>query len=142
MQPEQTLVIVKPDGVANNLNGAIIARLEQARFKVIAAKMLKLSLADAEKFYAEHQERSFFPDLVNFMSSGPVLALVLAGENVIAETRFIMGDTDPKKARPWTIRGYYAESIDHNVVHGSDSATSAAREINFFFKPDEIFANS
>lgn len=137
---QKTLVIIKPDGVAGNLNGAIISRLEQAKFKVVAAKMLRLSTADAENFYSEHKGKGFFTGLVTFMTSGPVLALVLEGDQVVADIRFIMGDTDPTKARAGTIRAAYAESIDHNIIHGSDSLESASREIAFFFKPHEIFS--
>jgi nucleoside-diphosphate kinase len=133
MAIEHTFSIVKPDAVAKNLIGEIYARFEKAGLKIVAAKMLHLTRAEAEGFYAVHKERPFFKDLVNFMISGPVMVQVLEGENAVALHRDIMGATDPKKAAPGTIRADLASSIEENVVHGSDSAENAAREIGFFF---------
>lgn len=138
MAYEQTLSIIKPDAVARNLIGNIYQCFEQAGLKVVAAKMLHLTLYQAEQFYAVHKGKPFFSDLTQFMSSAPVMVQVLAGDNAILKNREIMGATDPKKAAPNTIRANFAESIDHNAVHGSDAADTAVSEIAFFFKPEEI----
>lgn len=138
MALERTLSIVKPDGVARNLIGQVYGRFEKAGLQIIAARMLHLSQAQAEAFYAVHKARPFYKDLVAYMTSGPVIAQVLEGENAVAKHRDIMGATDPKKAAPGTIRADLAESIEHNVVHGSDSAENAAIEIAFFFSTTEI----
>jgi nucleoside-diphosphate kinase len=130
---QRTLSIIKPDAVAKNVIGQIVARFEQAGLKVIAARMQQLSRADAERFYAVHKERPFFKDLVDFMVSGPVFVQVLEGEGAIAKNRDLMGATDPKKAAPGTIRADFADSIDANAVHGSDAPETAAVEIAFFF---------
>lgn len=135
---ERTLSIIKPDAVAKNAIGDIIARFERAGLRVVAAKMLHLSRERAEGFYAVHRERPFFEDLVTFMTSGPVLVQVLEGENAIAENREIMGATDPRKAAPGTIRADFAESIEANAVHGSDGADTAKTEIDYFFDAEEI----
>jgi len=133
MSVERTLSIIKPDAVAKNVVGQIYTRFEQAGLKVIAARMMQLSTAQAEAFYAVHRERSFFRDLVNFMISGPVMIQVLEGPDAVAKNRALMGATDPKKAEPGTIRADFADSIDANAVHGSDGADTAAEEIRFFF---------
>jgi nucleoside-diphosphate kinase len=138
MPVERTLSIVKPDGVARNIIGDVYCRFEQAGLRIIAARMLQLSQADAEAFYGVHRERPFYKDLVKFMTSGPVIVQVLEGEGAIAKNRDVMGATDPKKAAPGTIRADLATSIDENVVHGSDAADTAAREIAFFFRETEI----
>jgi len=135
---EQTLSIIKPDAVGANNIGNIISRFEQSGLRVIAAKMVHLSKADAEGFYAVHKERPFFKDLVAFMTTGPVLVMALEGENAILKNREIMGATDPKKAAAGTIRHDLAKSIDENAVHGSDAVETAKTEIAFFFKPNEI----
>jgi|TARA_B110000444_G_C18670702_1_gene515058 nucleoside-diphosphate kinase len=140
MASEQTLSIIKPDAVAKNAVGQILSRFEAAGLKVIACKMQQLSSEQAEGFYAEHSERPFFKDLVAFMTSGPVSVQVLAGENAIMANRDLMGATNPKEAAAGTIRADFAESIDANAVHGSDSSTSAAREIAYFFNDSEICA--
>jgi nucleoside-diphosphate kinase len=142
MTVERTLSIIKPDAVGKNHVGEIIARFEKAGLRVIAAKMKQLSTQDAEGFYAVHQARPFFKDLVSFMTTGPVLIMVLEGENAIAQNREIMGATDPKKAAPGTIRADFAESIDENAVHGSDAAETAKNEIAYFFKADEVCART
>lgn len=139
MPIERTLSIIKPDAVAKQVIGEIITYFEKAGLRIAAAKMLHLSLSQAEDFYAVHKERPFFSALVNFMSSGPVLVQVLEGENAIALNRQIMGATNPKEAAPGTIRAQFADSIDHNAVHGSDAPETAKQEIAFFFSPDEIF---
>jgi nucleoside-diphosphate kinase len=138
MAVERTLSIIKPDAVAKNVIGQIIARFESAGLKVIAARMMHLSTADAEAFYAVHKERPFFKDLVSFMVSGPVVVQVLQGENAILKNRELMGATDPKKADKGTIRADFADSIDANAVHGSDAADTAAAEIAFFFPAMQI----
>ena len=130
---ERTLSIIKPDAVAKNVIGQIVARFEGAGLKVIAARMIQLSQADAEAFYAVHKARPFFKDLVSFMISGPVFVQVLEGEGAILKNRDLMGATDPKKADKGTIRADFADSIDANAVHGSDAAETAAVEISFFF---------
>ncbi len=133
MTIERTLSIIKPDAVAKNVVGQILARFEGAGLKVIAARMMQLSKADAEAFYAVHKARPFFGDLVSFMISGPVMVQVLEGEGAILKNRDLMGATDPKKADKGTIRADFADSIDANAVHGSDAAETAANEIAFFF---------
>ena len=138
MALERTLSIVKPDGVAGNLIGDVYQRFERAGLRIVAARMLHLSTAQAEAFYEVHRERPFYQDLVRYMSSGPVIAQVLEGDNAIARNRDIMGATDPKKAAPGTIRADLAQSIEANVVHGSDAPETAAREISFFFSGTEI----
>ncbi|MGB8692248.1 MAG: nucleoside-diphosphate kinase [Steroidobacteraceae bacterium] len=138
MALERTLSIVKPDGVARNLIGDVYHRFEKAGLRIVAARMLQLSTAQAESFYGVHRERPFFRDLVRYMCSGPVIAQVLEGENAIARHRDIMGATDPKKAAPGTIRADLAQSIEANVVHGSDAADTAMREIAFFFSGTEL----
>ena len=140
MAVERTLSIIKPDAVAKNVIGEIVTRFEKAGLQVVAAKMLKLDDEKAVGFYAEHKERPFFGDLVGFMTSGPVVVQVLEGENAIAKNRELMGATNPKEADAGTIRADFAESIDANAVHGSDSAESAAREIDYFFNAEEICA--
>ena len=138
MAVERTLSLVKPDGVARNLIGDVYRRFESAGLRIVAARMLRLSQQQAELFYAVHRERPFYPDLVRYMSSGPLIAQVLEGEGSIAKNRDIMGATDPKKAAPGTIRADLARSIEANVVHGSDSPATAASEIAFFFSATEI----
>lgn len=138
MAIERTLSIIKPDAVAKNVIGKIYSRFEDAGLKIVAAKMLHLSQEKAEGFYAEHKERPFFKDLVAFMTSGPVVVQVLEGENAIAMNRDLMGATNPKEAAAGTIRADFADTIDANAVHGSDSATSAAREVSYFFGDSEI----
>ena len=133
MAVERTLSIVKPDGVEKNLIGEVYRRFEQAGLVIVAARMLQLSRTQAEGFYAVHRERPFFSDLCAYMTSGPVIVQVLEGENAVLRHREIMGATDPKKAAPGTIRADLASSIEENVVHGSDSAENAVREIAFFF---------
>lgn len=139
MALERTLSIVKPDGVRGNLIGEVYRRFEQAGLSIIAARMLQLSQREAEGFYAVHRERPFFRDLVRYMTSGPVIVQVLEGESAIARQRDIMGATDPKQAAPGTIRADFATSIEQNVVHGSDAADSAAREIAYFFSLTELY---
>ncbi len=137
---ERTLSIIKPDAVAKNCIGKIIDRFESAGLKVVAARMMHLSRAEAEGFYAVHKERPFFKDLVDFMTSGPVLVQVLEGADAIAKNRDLMGATDPKKAAAGTIRADFADSIDANAVHGSDGPDTAAAEIAFFFPSNWIFS--
>jgi nucleoside-diphosphate kinase len=139
MAVERTLSIIKPDAVAKNAIGRINSRFEQAGLKIVAARMMWLSRQQAEGFYAVHKERPFFKDLVEFMTSGPVLIQVLEGESAINKNRDLMGATDPKKAAKGTIRADFAQSIDANAVHGSDSPQTAASEIAYFFATDEIF---
>ena len=138
MQVERTLSIIKPDAVAKNVIGEIYSRFEKAGLKVVAARMKHLSRADAEEFYAVHRERPFYNDLVEFMTSGPVMIQVLEGENAIALNRELMGATNPKDAAPGTIRADFAQSIDANAVHGSDAPETAAIEIACFFSENEI----
>ena len=138
MALERTLSIVKPDGVAANQIGEVYRRFEAAGLRIIAARMLHLSVTQAEAFYAVHRERPFYKDLVRYMSSGPVIAQVLEGESAIVKNRDLMGATDPKKAAAGTIRADLAKSIEANVVHGSDAAETAAREIAFFFSTLDI----
>jgi nucleoside-diphosphate kinase len=133
MAIERTLSIIKPDAVAKNVIGKIVSRFEAAGLKIVAAKLVHLSRADAEQFYAVHKERPFFKDLVEFMISGPVFVQALEGEDAIAKNRDLMGATDPKKAAPGTIRADFADSIDANAVHGSDAVETAKVEIAFFF---------
>jgi nucleoside-diphosphate kinase len=135
---ERTLSIIKPDAVAKNVIGKILSRFEDAGLKVAATKKLQLSQADAEAFYAVHAERPFFKDLVGFMISGPVVVTVLEGNNAMATNRDLMGATNPKEAEAGTIRADFADSIDANAVHGSDSVENAAVEIAFFFSEREI----
>lgn len=138
MTVEKTLSIIKPDAVAKNVIGQIYTRFESAGLKVVAAKMVHLSVAQAQGFYAEHKERPFFGALVEFMTSGPVMIQVLEGEDAVKLNRDLMGATNPQEAAPGTIRADFAESIDANAVHGSDSTTSAAREVAYFFEENEI----
>jgi nucleoside-diphosphate kinase len=138
MALERTLSIVKPDGVQKNLIGEVYRRFEQAGLKIVAARMVQLSQAQAEGFYAVHRERPFFKDLVKYMSSGPVIVQVLEGENAVAKNRELMGATDPKKADKGTIRADLASSIEENVVHGSDSADNAKVEIAYFFAAADL----
>jgi len=140
MATERTLSIIKPDATRRNLSGRINAKLEEAGLRIIAQKRLLLSRAQAEAFYAVHRERPFFAGLVEFMTSGPVVVQVLEGENAVARNREVMGATDPKKAAAGTIRAEFAENIEANSVHGSDSAENAAVEIAFFFAGIEIVA--
>ena len=138
MAVEQTLSIIKPDAVSRNLIGEIVGRFEKAGLTIAAQRMVQLSRAQAEGFYAEHKGRPFFEGLVNFMVSGPVVVQVLSGENAIARNRELMGATNPANAAPGTIRADFAEAVDRNCVHGSDSPTSAAREIAYFFASSDI----
>ena len=140
MAIERTLSIIKPDAVAKNVVGQILARFEAAGLKIVAARMAHLSRGEAEAFYAVHKARPFFKDLVNFMTSGPVMIQVLQGDNAIAKNRELMGATDPKKADKGTIRADFAESIDANAVHGSDAPETAAVEIGFFFPGMNIYS--
>ena len=140
MAIERTLSIIKPDAVAKNVIGQIYSRFESNNLKIVASKMKWLSRQEAEAFYAVHRERPFFKDLVDFMVSGPVLIQVLEGENAIMKNRELMGATDPKKAAKGTIRADFAQSIDANAVHGSDSPETAAVEIAFFFPQMDIYA--
>ena len=135
---EQTLSIIKPDAVAKNVVGQILARFEAANLRIAATKKIQLSKADAEAFYAIHAERPFFKDLVEFMISGPVVVTVLEGENAMQKNRDLMGATNPAEAEAGTIRADFADSIDANAVHGSDSVENAINEINFFFAQREI----
>ena len=138
MAQERTLSILKPDATRRHLTGKINAKFEAAGLAIVAARRVQLTTAQAESFYAVHAQRSFFKDLVSFMVSGPVVAQVLQGEDAIAKNRDIMGATDPKKAAAGTIRAEFAESIEANSVHGSDSAEAAAQEIGFFFAGIDI----
>jgi nucleoside-diphosphate kinase len=138
MTLERTLSIIKPDAVSRNYIGGIYSRFEQAGLKIIAAKMMHLTTAQAGEFYGIHRERPFFNDLVKFMSSGPIMVQVLEGENAVLKHRDVMGATDPKKAASGTIRADFAQSIDENAVHGSDALETAKTEIAFFFEPGEI----
>ena len=138
MSVEQTLSIIKPDAVAKNVTGQINARFEAAGLQIVAQKMLRLSDDAAGGFYAEHKERPFYPDLVSFMTSGPVVVQVLEGEGAILKNRELMGATNPAEADAGTIRADFANSIDANAVHGSDSPASAAREIAYFFAASDL----
>jgi nucleoside-diphosphate kinase len=142
MSIERTFSIIKPDAVAKNVIGEIYSRFEKNDLKIVAAKMLHLTKAQAEGFYAEHSERGFFNDLVSFMISGPVIMQVLEGENAVLKHREIMGATNPKEAVAGTIRADFAASIDENAVHGSDALDTAKREIAFFFSDNEICART
>ncbi len=136
---ERTLSIVKPDGVSKNLIGEVIRRFEQQGLRIAALRMLRLSVEDAKGFYIVHKERPFYGSLTEFMSQGPIVVMVVEGPNAIAKVGEIMGATNPKEAAPGTIRADFASDIEHNIVHGSDSAESAAYEIPFFFPAIEIF---
>lgn len=142
MATERTLSIIKPDAVAKNVIGEIYSRFEKAGLSVVAARMVHLSQQQAEGFYAEHKERPFFGDLVSFMTSGPVMIQMLEGEAAVIKHRDLMGATNPADAAPGTIRADFAQSIDENAVHGSDSAESAAREIAYFFTEDQLCART
>ena len=139
MAVERTLSIIKPDAVAKNAIGQILARFEKSGLKIVAARMARLSRGDAEGFYAVHKGRPFFNDLVDFMISGPVMIQVLEGDGAIAKNRDLMGATDPKKAAKGTIRADFAQSIDANAVHGSDAIETAATEIAYFFPASQVF---
>jgi nucleoside-diphosphate kinase len=138
MATERTFSIIKPDATRRNLTGAIAAKLEEAGLRIIAARRIRMSREQAEGFYAVHKERPFFNDLVAFMTSGPVVIQVLEGENAVARNREVMGATNPANAEEGTIRKTFAESIEANSVHGSDSLENARIEIDYFFKPEEI----
>jgi nucleoside-diphosphate kinase len=140
MAVERTLSIIKPDAVAKNVIGEIYARFEKAGLKIVAARMMHLSRTDAEGFYAVHRERPFFRDLVDFMTSGPVMVQVLEGDNAIAKNRELMGATDPRKAAAGTIRADFAQSIDANAVHGSDGPDTAKDEVAYFFPAHNVYA--
>jgi nucleoside-diphosphate kinase len=140
MSREQTLAIIKPDAVSANHIGEILMRYEKAGLKIVAAKMVHLSPEQAQVFYAVHKHRPFFQELVSFMSSGPILVLVLEGEDAVAKHRTLMGATNPKDAAPGTIRADFAKSIEKNAVHGSDSLDTSKMEIAFFFKTGDIFS--
>lgn len=140
MTIERTLSIIKPDAVAKNVIGQIYARFEAAGLKIVAARMVCLSRAEAQAFYAVHKERPFYNDLVEFMTSGPVMVQCLEGENAVLKNRDLMGATDPKKAAPGTIRASFADSIDANAVHGSDAAETAAVEVGFFFPGMNLYS--
>lgn len=142
MAIERTLSIIKPDAVGKNHIGAIISRFEARGLKVVAAKMVHLSKGRAEGFYAVHKDRPFFKDLVSFMTTGPVLIMVLEGEEAIAKNREIMGATNPSQAAPGTIRADFATTIDENAVHGSDAPETAAFEITYFFSPEEVLTRT
>ncbi len=138
MAVERTISIIKPDAVAKNVIGEIYSRFEKAGLKIVAAKMMHLSKERAGEFYDVHKERPFFGELVDFMTSGPVMVQVLEGEDAIAKNREVMGATNPAEAAPGTIRADFASTIDENAVHGSDAAETAEREIKFFFSDDEL----
>jgi nucleoside-diphosphate kinase len=138
MAVEQTLSIIKPDGVQKNLIGEIYSRFEKAGLEIVAARMMHLSTEQAQGFYAVHRERPFFNDLVSYMTSGPVVVQVLSGDDAIAKNREIMGATNPADANPGTIRADFAQSIEENIVHGSDGPDTAAVEIAFFFGDDGV----
>ena len=138
MAIERTLSVIKPDSVAKNIIGKIYSRFEKAGLKIVAAKLLQLNDESAGGFYAEHKGKPFYDDLIEFMTSGPVMVQVLERENAVAQNRDLMGATNPAEAEPGTIRADFANSIDANAVHGSDSTTSAEREVNYFFNDAEI----
>ena len=138
MAIERTLSIIKPDAVGKNIIGEIYSRFEKAGLKIVAAKLLQLDEESAGGFYAEHKERPFYPDLIEYMTSGPVMVQVLEGESAVAMNRDLMGSTNPTEAAAGTIRADFANSIDANAVHGSDSTTSAQREVAYFFNENEI----
>ena len=140
MALERTLSIVKPDGVQKNVIGNVYSRFEKAGLRIVAARMMQLTLVQAEGFYAVHRERPFFKDLTRYMSSGPILVQVLEGENAVAKNRELMGATDPKKADKGTIRADFADSIDANAVHGSDAPETAAVEVAFFFPGMNVYS--
>jgi len=142
MAVERTLSIVKPDGVQKDLIGEVCRRFEQGGLHIVGIKMLHLTQEQAKRFYVVHKERPFYPDLVNYMTSGPVIVQVLEGEDAIQKNREIMGATNPAEADPGTIRADFAASIEENVVHGSDGSDTAAQEISFFFNKDEICART
>ena len=142
MAIERTLSIIKPDAVAKNVIGEIYTRFERAGLKIVASKMMQLTHATAGGFYAEHQGKGFYGDLIEFMTSGPVVVQVLEGENAVLLNRELMGATNPAEAAPGTIRSDFAQSIDANAVHGSDSTASAEREVSYFFTQDEICPRS
>ncbi len=142
MANERTISIIKPDAVANNVIGDIYCRFEKAGLKIVAARMVHLTQQQAEGFYAEHSERPFFGELVSFMTSGPVMVQVLEGDNAVLTNRDLMGATNPADADAGTIRADFAQSIDENAVHGSDSTASAAREIAYFFTEDQLCART
>ncbi len=137
---ERTFAMVKPDGVQRGLAGEIVSRFEKKGIKIAALKLMRITPELAAKHYAEHKEKPFFAELVNFITSGPVVAMVLEGDHVIAMVRTMMGATNPKDSAPGTIRGDFGMTIDKNVIHGSDSAESAVREINIFFSENELVA--
>jgi len=139
---EQTLSILKPDTVDNKNIGAVIARFEQAGLRPVAMKMVRMTVEEAKAFYAVHAERPFFMDLVKFVTEGPVVVMVLEGDNAVAKNRELMGATNPQDAAPGTIRRDFAQSIDRNAVHGSDSLENAKKEIAFFFSPKELFSRA
>jgi nucleoside-diphosphate kinase len=138
MAMERTFSIIKPDAVAKNVTGEIVSRFEKAGLRIVASRMERLTVDKAKGFYAEHDGRGFFEDLVNYMSSGPVIVQVMEGEGAIALNRLLMGATNPADADAGTIRADFAESIEANAVHGSDSPEAAAREISYFFEPDQL----
>ena len=140
MSAERTLSIIKPDAVEKNVIGEIVSRFEKSGLRIVAQKMLRMSEEQAGGFYAEHEGKPFYGSLVSYMTSGPVVVQVLEGDNAIALNRKLMGATNPKDAEPGTIRADFAESLDANAVHGSDSPASAEREIAYFFEPGEIFS--
>ena len=142
MPIEQTLSIIKPDAVAKNVIGKIYSRFEKANLRIVAAKMLQLDSDKAAGFYAEHKDKGFFGELLEFMTSGPIMVQVLEGENAISQNRAIMGATNPENADEGTIRKDFAESTGRNAVHGSDSPASAQREIAYFFEPEELCPRS
>lgn len=142
MAIERTLSIIKPDAVAKNVIGEVYTRFEQAGLKIVASKMMQLTDETAGGFYAEHRGKGFYGDLIEFMTSGPVVVQVLEGENAVLLNRELMGATNPAEAAPGTIRSDFAQSIDANAVHGSDSTTSAEREVSYFFTKDEICPRS
>ncbi|MEJ2087971.1 MAG: nucleoside-diphosphate kinase [Gammaproteobacteria bacterium] len=142
MGVERTLSIVKPDAVARNIIGEIYSRFEKNGLAIVAARMMRLSESDAQGFYAEHEGKPFYDDLVAYMTSGPVIVQVLEGEGAIARNRELMGATNPAEAAPGTIRADFAESLEANAVHGSDSPSSAKREIAYFFQPEDICPRS
>lgn len=137
---ERTFLMVKPDGVQRNLIGNIVQRFEAKGFKLVGAKLMSVSQELAEKHYGEHKDKPFFGELVDFITSGPVFAMVWEGENVIATARNMMGKTNPQEALPGTVRGDFGLTVGKNVIHGSDSKESAEREINLFFTPDELIS--
>lgn len=139
MSIELTLSIIKPDAVAKAIIGKIYTRFEEQGLNIVAAKMVHITSSEAQNFYAVHKGKPFFDNLVSFISSGPIMVQVLQGDNAIAKNRALMGATNPADALPGTIRADFADSIDNNAVHGSDSKETAAQEINFFFSPNQIF---